>query len=153
MKKILLGVVGIFFLLNTAHAGFLRKGYIANDQGKKCWYKQKTNKSNNYFHKSITSNTQIITFDDPKCMKDSGLGLGINKMMINNIISRPYSHSDAQFQTRENELFNSSLLQIKGYCIQSKTYSAIGVTVDYFIKGNSITGAIYGQSANGCSNK
>ena len=85
-------------------------------------------------------------------MSDKGLGLDVNKMMINNIISRWYSHRDAKFQTRVSEMFNGSLMQKKGKCIQSKTYPLIGITVDYLIENNSITGVIHGSSIQGCKN-
>jgi len=32
-------------------------------------------------------------------MKSGDVGLDVNKMMINNIITKWYSHSDADFQT------------------------------------------------------
>ena len=38
--------------IGTAHAGperYLKKGYIQNDNGEKCWYTQKTNKNSTYF--------------------------------------------------------------------------------------------------------
>lgn len=144
--------IGVIASTSTASADFLRKGYISNDEGKKCWYKQTAKNSDKYFHKSLTSNTHTLQFDDSKCMADSGLGLGINKMMINNIITRSYSHDDAAFQTRSEELFKGSLLQTKGQCIQSKTYEIIGVTVDYIINNKSITKVIHGASAGSCSN-
>jgi hypothetical protein len=49
-------------------------------------------------------------------------------------------------------MYNGSALQKKGKCIQSKKYPAIGITIDYFIKGSSITGAIHGSSVQGCTN-
>lgn len=141
--------------IGTAHAGperYLKKGYIQNDNGEKCWYTQKTNKNSTYFHGSLKGTVGIITFDDSQCMSDKGLGLDVNKMMINNIISRWYSHRDAKFQTRVSEMFNGSLMQKKGKCIQSKTYPLIGITVDYLIENNSITGVIHGSSIQGCKN-
>ena len=129
----------------------LKKGYTQHDQGKKCWYTQVA-KENTYFHGSLKGTNGIITFDNPTCMSDSGLGLDINKMMINNIISRWYSHSDANFQTRASEMFNGSAMQEKGKCIQSKKYPIIGITVDYFVENNSITGVIHGSSIQGCKN-
>jgi len=77
-------------------------------------------------------------------------GLDVNKMMINNIITRRYSRSDANFQTKANELYPTSMLQIRGKCIQSKTYPAIGVMVYYEIKNNSITQVFHSQSIQGC---
>ena len=146
-----------FFCSSSALAGptgVLKRVYIQNDNGDKCWYTQVVKKNNTYFHGSLKGTNGIITFDNPTCMSDSdtGFGLDVNKMMINNIISRWYSHSDANFQTRVSEMFNGSMLQKKGNCIQSKTYPIIGITVDYFIKDNSITGAIHGTSIQGCTN-
>jgi len=143
------------FCSSTASAGptgALKKGFIKNDKGDKCWYTQVVKESNTYFYDSLKGTNGIITFDNPTCMSDNGLGLDANKMMINNIISRWYSHSDADFQTRASEMFNSSPLQKKGKCIQSKKYPMIGITVDYIIKGNSITGVIHGSSVQGCTN-
>lgn len=143
------------FTSGTALAGptgVLKKGYIQNDQGEKCWYTQVVKENNTYFHGSLKGTNGIITFDNPTCMADNGLGLDVNKMMINNIISRWYSHSDANFQTRVSEMHNGSLMQKKGKCIQSKKYPIIGITVDYFVENNSITGVIHGSSVQGCTN-
>ena len=138
-------------LTATVHAGnYLKKGYIQNDAGEKCWYTQKTDENNKYFH-DMKNTVGIITFDNPQCMAASEIGLMGNKMMINNIITRRYSHSDANFQTRENELYPGSLFQENGKCIQSKKYSGVGVTVDYFIKNNSIIGVIHGLAIQGCT--
>lgn len=128
----------------------LAKGYIQNDQGQKCWYKQKAKMNNTYFHKGMTGNNGVLTFDNPTCMSDSGAGLEVNMMLINNVITRGYSHADADFQTKVSQLYPSSMSQIKGKCIQSKKYPIIGVVVDYFIKGDSITGVIHGSSLMGC---
>lgn len=110
-------------------------------------------KNDTYFHSDgITGNSATLIFDDRMCMSDgrTGLGLDVNKMMINNIITRSYSHSDAKFQTRVQEMYPTSLLQVKGSCIQSKTYPLIGVTVDYIIQEGSITQVVHGASAGGC---
>lgn len=128
-----------------------KEGFIQNDNGEKCWYKQIL-KENTYFHGELKGTNGIITFDDPACMSDKGLGLDINKMMINNVISRWYSHSDANFQTRTSEMFTGSMLQEKGKCIQSMKYPIMGITVDYFIKNDSITGVIHGSTIQGCTN-
>jgi hypothetical protein len=133
--------------------GALKRGYIQNDQGKKCWYTQVIKENNLYFHSSLKGTNGIITFKNPMCMAASELGLDVNKMSINNIISRLYSHSDANFQTRPSEMFNGSLLQKKGKCIQSKKYHIIGITVDYFVANNSITSVIHGSSVQGCQNQ
>jgi len=135
----------------TVHASnYLKKGYIQNDAGKKCWYTQKTDENNKYFH-DMKNTVGIITFDNPQCMAASEVGLMVNKMMINNVITIWYSHSDANFQTRENDMYPGSLFQKKGKCIQSKKYSGLGVTVAYFIKNKSITGVIHGLAIQGCT--
>jgi hypothetical protein len=148
---ILISIFGISGA-SAGPTGALKKGYIQNHKGDKCWYTQVVREDNAYFHGSLKGTNGIITFDDPTCMSDGGIGLDVNKMIINNIISRWYSHSDADFQTHVSEMFNSSALQKKGKCIQSKKYPIIGITVDYFIRGNSITGVIHGSSIQGCTN-
>jgi hypothetical protein len=91
-----------------------------------------------------------MTFDDPSCMSDSSLGLDVNKIMINNMITRKYSHSDVKFMTRVGDMRSGSTLQVKGQCIQSETYPMIGVTVDYLIEKSSIKQVVHGSSAGGC---
>lgn len=156
--KIITGLMFIaIFRSSLALAGpaeGLKRGYIQNDEGDKCWYTQVVKKNNTYFHGSLKGANGILTFDSPTCMSDSGTGLGLNlnAMMINNIISRWYSHSDADFQTHASEMFNGSLLQKKGRCIQSRKYPIIGITVDYFITDKNITGVIHGHSIQGCTN-
>ena len=148
-------LLALSFGSDVALAGaeqFLKRGYIQNDTAKKCWYTQKTDSESTYFHGSLKGRAGIISFDDPQCMSDSGVGLDVNKMMINNVKSRWYSHPDAKFQTRVPEMFNGSPLQKKGRCIQSKTYPIIGITIDYFTKNNSITRVIHGRAAQGCKN-
>ena len=152
MKRSMAALV-IMLIFNNALAGprdGLKKGYIQNDAGVKCWYTQAVKENNTYFHGSLPGSNGVITVDDPACMSDSGVGLFVNKMMINNVISRWYSHSDAAFQTSESEMFDGSELQKKGKCIQSKKYLVVGITVDYFIQDDSITGAIHGSSIGGC---
>ena len=131
--------------------GALSKGYIQNNKGVKCWFAQVIKENNTYFHDSLKDTNGIITFDNPTCMTGIGFDLDINKMMINNIVSKWYSHSDANFQNRVTEMYSGSALQKKGQCIQSKKYPLIGITIDYFIKDNSITGVIHGSSVQGCT--
>ena len=71
-------------------------------------------------------------------------------MMINNVISRWYSHPDARFGTRVAEMHKGSLLQKRGRCMQSATYPAVGIAVDYSIKNKSITGVVHGSTIQGC---
>lgn len=132
--------------------GAQKKGYIQNDQGEKCWYTQVVKENNTYFHGSLKGTNGIITLDNSTCMADNGIGLDVNKMMINNIISKWYSHRDANYQTRVSEMHKGSLMQKKGKCIQSKKYPIMGITVDYFVENKSITGVIHGSSVQGCTN-
>ena len=128
-----------------------RKGYFQNDKGQQCWYVQRVEAESKYFHGSIKGQRGIITFDNPRCMRDSGLGLAINKMLINNVVTRWHSHADAAFQTRVEDLYPSSMMQKRGYCIQSKKYPQIGVTIDYVVQGDSITQVFHGGSFQGCT--
>ena len=140
-------------LVLTAFAGserFQKKGHIQNDAGGKCTYSQTVNEQSKYFHGTLAGVTGTITFDDTACMSDSGVGLDTNKMMINNVIARWYSHSDAAFKTKASQLYPTSLLQKKGKCMQSGKYPAVGITVDYQVKNDSITGVIHGASVQGC---
>ena len=146
--------VGFSSVVMAGADRYLKKGYIRNESGEKCRYVQRTDRNNMYFYgKKHTVGT--ITFDDPKCMSAGelgDLGISINKMMINNIISKWYSHNDANFMTKESELFNGSLMQKKGKCIYSKKYpKVVGIAVEYFIKNNSIYSMIHGQSLMGCT--
>lgn len=129
---------------------FQPKGYIQNDRGEKCWYTQRVDGNSTYFHGNLSGTMGIMTFDDPRCMSEVDVGLDVNKRMINNIIARCYSHSDADFQTRDSELFPSSMMQKRGMCIQSRTYSTIGITVDYEIMDDSIIRVRHGMSVQGC---
>ena len=155
-KKIMAGLALISILCSNAvlagPVGALKKGHIRNDKGEKCWYVQVIKENNTYFHGSLKGANGILTFDNSTCMSDSGLGLDTNKLMINNIISRWYSHGDAEFQNRVSEMYSGSLMQKKGKCIQSKKYPIIGITVDYLIEGKSIASVIHGSSVQGCNN-
>ncbi|WP_404366769.1 hypothetical protein [Marinobacter sp.] len=140
-------------LANPAFAGsslFQPKGFIQNDQGEQCWYHQKVVEGSHYFHDGVTANIGVLTFDDQSCMQASEFGQTVNKMMINNVISRWYSRGDANFKNRESELFPTSLLQKRGQCIQSKKYPATGIVVDYEESQESIVRVRHGMSAQGC---
>jgi len=156
MKIIMAGLVLFSIFINGATVagptGALKKGYIQNDKGENCWYTQIEKENNTYFHDALKGTNGVITFINPTCMSDSGIGLDVNKMLINNIVARWYSHSDADFKTRASEMYNGSPMQKKGKCIQSKRYPDMGITIDYFITGNSITGVIHGSSVLACTN-
>ncbi len=154
MKRIFIGFIsGLLLISNSSFAAsFQPKGYIQNDKGEKCWYTQKTANDQKYFYgKDVTSNNGIITFASPSCMVDSGAGMGldINKMMINNTIARWYSMPDAKFQTRASELYKASpavMGQTKGWCMQSKTYELQAVALDYIVHNNSIAKVVHGMA-------
>ncbi len=133
-----------------ASDAFLRRGFIQNDRGDKCWYTQETDLESRYFHETLKGKMGTITFDDPYCMSEADVGLDINKAMINNVITRWYSHSDAAFQTTVSDLFPSSMMQKKGLCIQSAKYPIIGVTIDYEIRNNTIIRVRHGSAIQGC---
>lgn len=152
---ILCGLIASFGLASIAIAGpqkALKRGFILNDNGQKCWYNQEFIDGQKYFFKKHTQDTGVITFKDKKCMGSSDFGLDVNKMSINNIISKWYSKSDASFLTRADELYPTSQFQIKGKCIQSQTYPNIGILVDYKIENESIYKVVHGSSIQGCRN-
>lgn len=128
------------------------KGYIQNDNGDRCWYTQVVSRQIKYFHDSLVGDVYRLSFDDKGCMSDSGSGLDVNKMMINNSISKSYSHEDADFQTRTTELYpHTGFAELKrGFCIQSAKYPIVGVTVDYTIENGSIVNIAHGMAAGGC---
>jgi hypothetical protein len=134
-----------------AAGNFQPNGHIQNDRGESCTYTQATDPKSTYFHGTLTSRTGAITFDNPTCMSESDVGLDVNKMMINNVISRWYSHSDAAFQTRVSELYPGSMMQKKGSCIQSQKYPAIGIAIDYEIRNGSIVSVRHSSSVQGCT--
>lgn len=154
MSFLRLSTILALALGSPAFAGpslFQQKGFIQNDQGEQCWYHQEVVKDSNYFHDGITANIGVLSFDEQTCMNSSEFGQTVNIMMINNVISRWYSRSDADFQTRESELFSTSLFQKRGQCIQSKKYSATGIVVDYEESRESIVRVRHGMSAQGCT--
>ena len=143
----------IVFLASTGFAasqslGHLKKGYILNSNGDQCWYAQ-SEKQETYLH-SASANTRTLVFDDPKCMSAEGFDLKVNIMMIGNIITKPYSHSDASFQTKYDDLRPSSPLQVRGVCIQSRTYPAVGVAVEFQVSSGSIVSVKHATAIQGC---
>ncbi len=128
------------------------EGYINNDNGDECRYTQVVEEQVKYFHETLVGNVYKLTFDNPDCMSDSGVGLEVNQMMINNIIINGYSQPDASFQTRVSELYPRTVFALltRGKCIQSAKYPAVGVTVDYIVENNSIVAVAHGMAAGGC---
>jgi hypothetical protein len=127
-----------------------RAGTVNNSNGQKCQYEQSFEADSKYFHGTVTAKRGTITFADRQCMKADVNSSAINKMMINNVVSRWYSHSDAAFMTREEELYPGSLLQKRGLCIQSRKYPLIGITIEYVVSGGSIAEVHHGAAVKGC---
>lgn len=128
---------------------FESRGFISNDAGEKCWYRQKVIPDALYFHgESISSTIGEIVFDDPRCMGDSGEGLDANKVLINEVIATWYSHPDADFDTQN--LRNFGLYQEVGKCMQARSYAAIAIAIDYVVADQSIVKVVHGPTLEGC---
>lgn len=125
------------------------KGFIATDSGKHCSYTQTTQNGVKYFHE-LPGTHSTLTFDDPACMKDTGLGLDINKMMVNNTLARWYSHQDAAFKTTVSNTYRTSPLQVRGQCIQSAKYPSIGIAIEYVVANHSITQVKHAATVGAC---
>lgn len=124
--------------------------HIRNDMGDACEYTQVEYAGARFFHSALPGDTRVIVFSDPQCMQASEIGQMTNIMQINNTITRPYSHSDADWQTRTSELHNASGLQKRGQCIQSATYSGQSVVVEYMEQGGAITHVLHAAGIQGC---
>ncbi len=150
LLNITIAMTSIFVSATYVAAENQPRGHIFNVDGEKCTFQQST-ASESYFH-SIPANTGTLVFDVPTCMSTEGLSEDVNKMMIANFITRPYSHSDAAFQTRVSEFRNSSALQTRGVCIQSATYPTIGVVAEFQSEDGFIVSVKHAMSVQGCIN-
>ena len=151
-------IIGIIMCLTTPtivfSKPFLKKGFINNDDGRECWYKQIEKKNSRYFYgKKLTANTRILTFDKPDCMSNAEFGDFVNIHQINNIISKLYSHNDAAWMSEKEQLRSGSLWQKQGQCIQSRQYPNIGIVVFYHVKKNSIVAVSHAMAISGCNEK
>lgn len=133
---------------NPATAANQRKGHIVNVDGEMCRFTQ-TTVSEAYLH-SIPANTGNLVFDDPRCMNATDVALLVNQSMIAGFITRGYSQPDANFQTEVGMFKSSSLLQVRGICIQSAKYPIIGVVAEFRIEDDHITGVKHAMSVQGC---
>ena len=139
-------VVSVFTLLignltvATGHAEepkprvFLKRGFILNAAGAKCWYTQRYEETNPHFMPKNMKHTthhdvRTIVFDDIDCMSYNLLGDNmtavceqINKTMIKKIITGwflgTYVLKDANFDTEQTYLPGE--YQSRSECIQSK---------------------------------
>lgn len=152
-KTAILAAIAFTGFQPAAHAQgqYQPKGYIQNWEGKQCWYRQ-TALREKHFHEAA-ANTVTLVFDDRRCMQAGNLAGQINMGQINFIISRPYSHQDANFKTKVEELYETSALQVRGKCMQSATYEMIAVLVDYQVENGFITGLKHAASVAGCKNR
>lgn len=141
-----------FFASPVSLAGpekFLPTGIISNAAGDRCSYQQKIISDALHFHgDSISTTIGEIVFDDPQCMRDSGDGLDANKTLINEVLATWYSHPDADFDTKK--LHESSLYQEVGVCMQSRSYAAIGIAIEYVVENESIVKVFHGPTLEGC---
>lgn len=131
-------------------------GYILNDAGKECFYVQNGTDvdSDSYFYEGSTySEDTLLVFDDPQCMTPTlPVGMSLHQEEINRVITPWYSNPDANFQTEPEQLRRKSDFQVRGWCIQSKTYPLIGVMIDYFADEQSIVAVVHSLAASGCNN-
>ena len=128
-------------------------GFIQNWEGTKCTYSQlpTENESASYFFDSLTGSDTVMVFDDSSCMDFSDeLARTLNIMMINNVISNWYSHPDAAFLTREEDLRTDSFMQKRGYCVQSRTYSSQAFLVDYLVSDGELAMVMHNVSVGAC---
>ena len=129
------------------------KGYVQNDYGEDCWYTQSAtaDDSVSYFYESLTGSDTLMIFEDLGCMTpQTPIGMDYHQRMVNQAISNWYSKPDADFQTKPGQLKEKSRLQIRGWCIQSKTYPSKGILVDYFVDGQSLASVVHNYSVGGC---
>ena len=130
LKKIYILIMIIIFLPSLAFAWVLPKGYIQDENGKKHWYTQITEKDSTYLSKLKNKELHVMTFKKP--MKDTV----INRMMITNVIKRWYGVDDCKFKKKPG---NKCVFQKKGVCFQSENYELIAFMVDYVIENGQIT--------------
>lgn len=153
MKRTLLCLPFVLLAATTAHAEFPTRGFIQNYAGEGCMFTQTAQEGSHHFYGSeLTSILRTVTFIDESCMTGSSGEMAVNIANINAEIARPYSHADANFALGEHELMNSSFMQKRGRCIQSRKYPIIGVAVEY-VKGKTGIAKVYhATTANGCTN-
>lgn len=129
-----------------------RRGYINNADGEQCWYNQVMMKGHRYMFATLTANTSVMKFDKPGCMRGTGKQGDINKMMINKVISRWYSHKDAKFGTKVDDFRPRSQDQVRGVCLQSAKYPLVSIAVEYVGDGT-IEKVFHTSGAGGCGTK
>ena len=135
LPSILVCVFVITLIPTSSYAGGIEAG-----DGRYCAFKRVVKENSTYFYgDDLTCNHVVLTFRSPTCMKDTDA----NRKKINELVSKPYSHADANFQTIPRYTKKRAALQVEGYCIQSLKYSLIGVAIDYVVEGGYITSVIH----------
>ena len=124
------------------------KGFIKNSTGHKCWFTQSKLRGT-YFHQ-IPGDFAELKFDDATCMTADGLDGEINQMLINQAIGGWHSHPDAKFMARRSELMRTSTLQVRGQCMQSKTYPMAAVALEYTTRNTFYTSVKHAFSLGPC---
>ncbi len=149
---------GVLTVLGTAQAqikdpnGFPSRGFIINGIDEKCWYAQEYfGHKPHFLTEKLTDldgqELRVITFENPNCMREELEGLGpevsrmLNERMINTHISTWYLGTcvikNAKFDIDTLRL--PGKYEIRGKCIQSRTYPSKGIAVDYLTRNGSIT--------------
>lgn len=133
----------------TAQSASQPSGHIFNVEGEKCVFTQST--ANEKFFHDLDAQTGTLVFSDKTCMKTGGAAGEVNAMMIRNFIAKPYSHDDAKFLTRNQEIREGSTLQKRGKCIQSETYSNVGVVFELVQDNDRILSVKHALALQGCN--
>lgn len=149
-SRLILGAVALMFSAapTLAREG-AKLGYILNINSEKCYFKQAV-ETEKFFYTDLTARTGTLTFDNPFCMKATGVDGTVNTLMIAKYVAAPYSHDDAAFQTGIGELRPAADGQSVGLCIQSATYPIIGVAFLPIITNGYISGAKHSLTIQGC---
>ncbi|GEM_PF-1909029 len=128
---------------------FPATGFVVNAAGQQCRYRQKVVSNALHFHGDAISTTiGEMTFDDPRCMQVTDDEPDAGKVAINRLIATWYSHPDADFDTEH--LYKTSLYQEVGVCMQSRSYAAIGIAIDYVVEDGHIVRVFHGPTLEGC---
>ena len=131
------------------------QGWIQNNNGDKCTYIQVPTRDDSvsHFYRTLTGTDTVLQFDDPECMTGSGVYREINIRLINNILANWYrdKQGGGSYMTRADELYGSSSMQIRGYCVQSGTRANRAFLTDYFdTPSGSIFLVVHNIALQGC---
>jgi hypothetical protein len=139
VKSLLVGAITVACL--SAFGPANAADYIFNEDSVKCEYSIQITEKDRYFSSMLPASIRNLSFLSPTCMKDNP----VNRMLINNRITREGAVSDAKFATRIEEMFGKKGMLEKGYCIQSTNYPILAVAVDFETQAGHITSVKYSQ--------